>query len=50
MWEGKLFQCVIDETIDISVKEQVAFVVLYATSDGQRHEEFISFEETADTT
>lgn len=41
---------IVDETTDISAKEQVALVALYVSSDGERHEELISFEETADTT
>ncbi|XP_076063453.1 52 kDa repressor of the inhibitor of the protein kinase-like [Oratosquilla oratoria] len=48
--EAKYFSVIVDETTDISVKEQVALVVLYVTSDGSRHEEFVTFEETADTT
>lgn len=48
--KAKYLSVIIDETTDISVKEQVALVVLYVSSDGQRHEELISFEETADTT
>ncbi|XP_076065009.1 zinc finger MYM-type protein 1-like [Oratosquilla oratoria] len=48
--EAKYFSVIVDKTTDISVKEQVALVVLCVTSDGSRHEEFVTFEETADTT
>ena len=44
------FSLIVDETTDISVKEQVSFVLLYLDKNGKRHEEFVGFEETADTT
>jgi hypothetical protein len=48
--EAPFFSLIIDETTDVSVKEQVSFIILFVSSDGLRHEEFIGFEETADTT
>ena len=44
------FSLIVDETTDISVKEQVSFVLLYLDKNGKRLEEFVGFEETADTT
>lgn len=47
---AKYFSIVMDETTDISVKEQVSLVLVFVSQDGVRHEEFVSFDETQSTT
>lgn len=48
---NELIIIIIDEKINVSVKEQASSIVLYLQSpDGMRHKEFIGFEKTSQTT
>lgn len=47
---ASILSIIVDETTDVSVKEQVSQSLLFITSDGKRHEELVSFKETSDTT
>ena len=40
----------VDETTDISIKKQVSIILLYVDDCAKRHEDFVSFEHTTDTT
>lgn len=48
--KARFFTVIVDETTDISVKEQVSIVLLYINSEGMRQEKFVGFQETSDTT
>ena len=48
--KAKFFSVMVDETTDISVKEQVSVILLYVHDCAKRHEEFVCFEQTTDTT
>jgi hypothetical protein len=48
--KARFFSVIMDETTDISVREQVSLVLLYVDSDTKRRENFVGFQETFDTT
>jgi hypothetical protein len=48
--QARFFSLIVDETTDISVREQVSIVVLYINNEGKRQEQFLCFQETYETT
>ena len=47
--EAKYFAVMLDESTDISVKEQISFCFRYVSKDLSVHETFVRFYETAAT-